>query len=317
MNGFLPSKQHTYFKLWWQAIRPRTLLVSIAPVLLGQFLVWQAFDSNPGVVEQASVSEFSWWLALLCIFCALMLQIAVNLANDYFDYYSGVDGANRVGPKRVTQRNLIDPKKVKQGFIFFLLLGIFLGLVILLTSSIQLLWLGILCVLAVLTYTSGPYPLAYNALGECIVFWIFGPIAVIGSYYAQYQTMDVWLWLPACQMGFLAAAIMLTNNIRDYSSDAAAGKRTVVFYMGVSNGRFAYQFMIILSVVCAIAYSVIRYEIALLTLLLLPGGIILCRSIGRRDGTELNRQLGQTAQFMLGSSIFLILDLMLIKRWLL
>jgi len=63
---------------WMLATRPRTLPAAIAPVVLGSAMA--VADKN-----------FVWLPAICALIVALLLQIGVNLANDYFDYLKGID----------------------------------------------------------------------------------------------------------------------------------------------------------------------------------------------------------------------------------
>ena len=55
---------------------------------------------------------------------ALLLQIGVNLANDYFDYVKGIDTQDRLGPPRVTHSGLIPARHVKVGMQATIMLSI-------------------------------------------------------------------------------------------------------------------------------------------------------------------------------------------------
>lgn len=302
-------KKQFHLKLWLLAVRPRTLLISVAPIVLSQFLAWQVLDHSHGETINASARTFSWLLAFLCLSCALLLQVAVNLANDYFDHRSGVDTDNRLGPARVTQQGLLGPERVKSGFIVSLILGVVAGLAVMALGGTQLFWLGLLCVFGVLTYTSGPYPLAYNALGELVVFLVFGPVAIMGGYFAQTQALDMQLWLPACHTGLLAAAIMLTNNVRDDIGDRKAGKRTIVFYLGVPLSRLLYQIVVLVAALCALMFTVGKTGGAGVVLVALPWALWLCWKFQHRQGEQLNAQLAQTAQFMMLSTLLMLVDI--------
>jgi 1,4-dihydroxy-2-naphthoate octaprenyltransferase len=59
--------------------------------------------------------QFALLPALAALAGSLLLQIGVNLANDYFDHVRGVDGPERRGPVRVTQSGLISPGRVRLG----------------------------------------------------------------------------------------------------------------------------------------------------------------------------------------------------------
>ncbi|MCV6627337.1 MAG: hypothetical protein OIF38_14655, partial [Cellvibrionaceae bacterium] len=93
-------------KEWFLAVRPQTLIISIAPILLSQVEVYQA-------ICEAGQGNFSWTIAWLALACAVALQVSVNLANDYFDYLAGVDGELRQGPARVDGKGGIALEQVK------------------------------------------------------------------------------------------------------------------------------------------------------------------------------------------------------------
>lgn len=284
--------------LWFHAIRPNTLWASVAPILLSQVLVHQLSE------------QFSWLVALIIFSCGVSLQIAVNLGNDYFDYLKGVDSPAHLGPTRVIQQNLLSLQQVKHGFLSFLALGIILGLVLVLLTYWQLLTIGIICVVAVLAYSGGPKPLASAALGEFAVFWVFGPITVLGGFYAQAGELPYLLWFPASQMGLLSAAIMLVNNIRDIPTDSLANKFTLPQAVGDRLARHLYNLSLLLSFTMILGLAWALSLQLLISWLLLPLLIALILMIYRRKGKKLNRQLIQTAQFNLLSAVCLSADLL-------
>ena len=82
-------------KHWILAARLRTLPAAIAPVLLG----WSICeDRHTGA-------------AVAALLGAILIQIATNFANDYFDFINGADTDDRVGPTRATQAGLIPHHK--------------------------------------------------------------------------------------------------------------------------------------------------------------------------------------------------------------
>ena len=99
---------------WILAIRPRTLPAAIGPLLVGNVLALQ-------------LEQFSSFIAVISMLCALLLQIAVNLANDYFDFKSGVDTEERLGPVRVTQSGMLSPTAVRNAMILCLVLALIVG----------------------------------------------------------------------------------------------------------------------------------------------------------------------------------------------
>ena len=59
------------------------------------------------------------------------------------------------------------------------------GLALAALSSWWLVAVGAVCIVAAWTYTGGPLPYGYRALGEVFVFVFFGPVAVVGTTFVQ------------------------------------------------------------------------------------------------------------------------------------
>lgn len=310
-------------KDWFLAVRPQTLIISLAPILLSQGLAYHALE--------LSSAPFHFSLAALALACAVCLQIAVNLANDYYDCLSGVDHVLRKGPARIDGRGAISLGQLRRVFLGFLALGVVLGVSLALLVNPLLIAVGVLCVLAVLAYSAGPWPLAYNAMGELIVFWVFGPIAVFGGYSLHmptgllgsdtlpglssmathfFDSMPLSLWYPAVAMGSLAAAVMLVNNIRDRESDQLAAKRTLAGLLGDRPSRSLYIALIILAAVMVNLVETSVESFWQWRYTVLPAAAYLVLGIVRREGRALNTQLGQTAVFMLLAALATVMDVL-------
>ena len=259
---------------WLLAARPKTLPAALAPVVLSQAM---AFAGGP-----ASIT-----LALVIAACALGLQIAVNLANDLFDFQRGVDTGARLGPARAAQSGWLSLAELRLGLALVLVLTVFAGLWLVVQGGWPFFWLGVASVLALLAYSGGPLPLAACGLGEVAVFLFFGLLAVAGSYYLQAHTLPADVWLAAVQMGCLTAAIMLVNNIRDRESDRRGGRFTLAIALGERGSRMLYALLLLLPFALLPLRTLSR-------LALIPA-LLLIFFIYRRSGTALNRQLAQTA----------------------
>ena len=130
-------------------------------------------------------NHFAWLPAAAALMVALLLQIGVNLANDYFDYVKGIDTENRLGPARVTQSGLIPANRVKSAMLLTIGISLRPGVYLLFVGGWPVLLIGIACICAALAYSGGPFPLASHGLGDLFVFIFFGLVAVCGTYYVQ------------------------------------------------------------------------------------------------------------------------------------
>ena len=276
------------FSAWILAIRPRTLPASIAPVIVGTAAA--LFDNR-----------FAALPALAAMIGAILLQIGVNLANDYFDHQSGIDTDERLGPVRVTQSGLISPSGVKRAMAMAMSAAAAVGIYLTYTVGWPVLIIGTASILAALAYSGGPYPLASHGLGDIFVFIFFGPVAVCGTYYVQALQVTsrvIWLSLP---IGLLITAIMVVNNLRDIPTDTKSGKKTLAVFLGVRQTRLEY------SVLVAMAYGipVVLYLATglggwiLLPLLSIPLAVPVHQSVRRSKGIQLNTALARTAALSL------------------
>jgi 1,4-dihydroxy-2-naphthoate polyprenyltransferase len=290
-------------KLWVLAIRPKTLVAGLIPVLLGDALA-----------AREAQHSFSKLLAPLA--WTLLIQIACNLNNDYYDFKRGADTAERLGPVRVTQSGLMTPEMVLMGTLAFFGAAILVGLH--LTSQLGLPALGLVgvSVLTAHAYTGGPFPLGYNGLGDVAVFIFFGLVPVALTYYVETLRLTPLVWAIALVPGFLGMAILAVNNVRDAATDARAGKRTLVVLLGTRFGRAQYATVLILAVLVPVALWLSGQvgPTILLTLLALPLARVPLTRMLRDSGAVLNEALAETARFELVFGLLMTLGLWLDSR---
>lgn len=212
---------------WVEAARPKTLPASASPVLLGCALAYYdgAFDVVP---------------ALLCFLVALFAQVASNFANDYFDFKKGADGEGRLGPERAVAQGWITPKAMLAGTFVALGLACLFGLLLVCFADWRLIGVGIAVAIGVLAYSAGPFPLAYNGLGDVCVLLFYGVIPVCFTYYIQTLSFSLLSFLLSVALGLLSVNILVVNNYRDYGQDKVARKRTTVVLFGRRFGRVFY-----------------------------------------------------------------------------
>jgi 1,4-dihydroxy-2-naphthoate octaprenyltransferase len=268
---------------WLEGARPRTLPAAVAPVLAGTGVA--AFDG-------AAV----WWKALLALFVALALQLAVNYANDYSDGIRGTD-ADRVGPMRLVGSGAARPEQVKRAaFLAFGVAAVF-GLLLAVTTSWWLVLVGLVCMVAAWFYTGGEKPYGYLGLGEVMVFVFFGLVAVMGTTYVQTEALTLPSFYAAVGVGALACAILVANNLRDIPTDREVGKRTLAVVLGDEQTRYLYTFLVVLSVIALVGIALETSVLALLALVFLAAAVPATRIVlGGTTGRGLIVVLQRTGQ---------------------
>lgn len=293
---------------WLLAARPRTLLLASAGVLLGTLLA-------------AADGRAAWGVAALTLLTATALQVLSNLANDYGDSLHGADSGARLGPARAVQSGLITLGSMRRAVLTLTVLTAASGLALiwLALGARSPLWalgfalLGGAAIWAAIAYTATARPYGYAGLGDLLVLIFFGPVAVLGSYLLQAQTLRPSLWLPALSAGLLATAVLNVNNLRDLASDRAAGKRSVPVRLGPRWGRLYHLLLLTGAVVAAAVYAALeppapsatspwRFLFVLALPPLAASGAAVWR---RRDPRALDPLLKQTALSALAFALLL------------
>ncbi len=303
------SPPQSKIRAWYQALRPRVFTATYVPVGLAGIV---ALDD--GVFEAGAF--------LLALIGTLFLQSAANLINEYADYRRGADRLKQAGQGMIIKHKILEPAIVCAGAILTTVAGSLIGLYLLAHSG-PLLWLiGIGGVLVAITYTAGPFPLAYNGLGEIAVAIFMGPAIVVGTYYVMSPTVTsariAELCLISLPVAFMVSAILHANNIRDMEADRAVNKRTLAVIFGIRFARAEYIFLVLgayISQAVVIAGDLIP-PLTLLTLITLPEALRLIRIFNTSRAVPLMHQAqGRTAKLhgqvglllVLGWSLSLVL----------
>jgi len=279
---------------WTLAVRPRTLPASLAPVIVGSAAAY-------------ADGGFSPWLALAALACSMLLQVSVNLANDYFDTRGGHDLTYRQGPPLGMQTGLIPAARMKGAMALTGALCILSGTPLVLAGGLPILLIGAASILITFAYSAGPFPLGSHCLGELVVFLFFGLVGVCGTYYVQTLGLT---WLPvvsAVPVGLLITAILVVNNIRDVRSDAHIGKKTLAVMLGDRRSRQAYAILVTLPYLFPFVLLAINglSPWALLPLVTFPNAARAIRLVVNESGPTLNQGLALTAKLALLYSLFL------------
>lgn len=218
-------------KAWLLAARPKTLSAAAVPVMIGTAFAWRNTSE-----------QFNWIPAILCLLFAWIMQIDSNLVNDYFDFKKGNDDETRLGPKRACSEGWITSDAMVWGILITTLLGCMTGIPLILYGGLEMVMVGIACVVFCFLYTT---LFSYHGLGDILVLLFFGIISVCCTYYVcmplhqQIPTGEVIASSIAC--GLAIDALLIVNNYRDIDNDRSNGKITLAVRLGESKTRRLYE----------------------------------------------------------------------------
>lgn len=288
---------------YWRMIRTHTLTASFIPVLLGTFIVL-------GQVE------LKWGLFLAMLVASVLIQIATNLFNEYYDYKRGLDHEGSIGIGGSIVRDGFTP-----GQVLGIALGMYgvaavLGLYIAASTSWHLIWIGLLSMVVGFLYTGGPLPIAYTPFGEIVAGLFMGYVIIGISGYIQIGTVTSELLLVSFPMALLIGAILLANNIRDLDNDKVNGRKTIACLVGHRRAVLVLAGFFIAALI-GITVAVFGFGVTpwvLLSLLTIP---IMVRAVKRfwvkREPAELMPAMAMTAKVNTLFGAWMVIGLMVAR----
>ncbi len=269
-------------------MRLRTLPLSVAGILLGGMLAVSEGYRSTGIF-------------IFGLLTALSLQIVSNIANELGDLQKGTDNENRLGPIRSVQSGHLTFENLKVMLIIFVVISILSGLLLVgisfgslkYLSSLLMLLLGALAVVAAIKYTFGSKAYGYIGLGDFFVFLFFGPVSVLGMYLLMAKSLNFTAALPAASIGLLSTAMLNQNNMRDIENDTVFQKKTLAVRMGLEGAKKYHLTLIVLAFILMTLYCIIKSidPVGYLYLVTLPLFVWHLGYVLRNDGKSLDKHM--------------------------
>ena len=210
-------------KEFFMCTRPHSYPASIAPVLFGATYAL-------GYEIKFSILKF-----ILFLLACLLIQAATNLFNEYYDYKHGLDKIDSEGISGSIVKGNLSPREVMVGALVLYALAFILGLILTFMTSLYVLLVGLVCMLAGYFYTGGKYPIAYSPFGEVVSGFFMGTIIISLSFYFQTGYVNADIIVVSLPLFIMIGAILLANNIRDLDNDKESGRRTYAILVGRNN----------------------------------------------------------------------------------
>lgn len=205
--------------VWWQAVRPFSLVVAAVPGVVGTAALLPDHRVRPLV-------------ALGCVVLAALLLAGTNSLNDAEDASTGADDVATARPSLSLRQGWIDAAGARRVATACFVAAALLGAVMVgALHKPGLLLLGAGALLVGWAYTAPPLRLAYRPLGELASGLPIGLGVTWGTAAAQTDRIPASVWWSAVPLALLTAAVLHANNARDRVHDRTVGKRTLATYL--------------------------------------------------------------------------------------
>ncbi len=209
---------HSKVKTYILETRPWSFSMTIISVTLG---------AVPAVYS----NRFDWLLYVLVLIGMLGAHGASNVINDYFDVKNKVDL-----PESPTARyrehyllkGVLTPGKVLTLSIVLYAVAGAIAVYLIILRGLPILYITAAGAFLSFFYTGGPVKYKYRALGEIAVFFAWGPLMLLGTYYAvtgSWEGFLLPLWISVPQ-GLWVTLVILANNMKDTDFDGSVGIKT-------------------------------------------------------------------------------------------
>ncbi|MBL8383187.1 MAG: 1,4-dihydroxy-2-naphthoate octaprenyltransferase [Burkholderiales bacterium] len=271
-------------RAWLVALRPRTLLLGLAPLAPA----WAAVRAAGG--------ELSFGTAVLTLAAVVAIQAGTNLVNDAGDWRRGADGPARRGPPRAAASGWLSASALDRAAALCFAVALVAGAALARIGGWPVVVIGAAAVACGIAYTAGPRPIAYGGGGEWLVLAFFGPVAAGGAAYLHDGALHGAALAAGVMLGCLAAAVLAINNARDAPTDRAAGRRTLAVRRGPAFARAQIRALLALPFGIALAWAALTAAAAPLPALAAApyAGVLAARAADARDGAAFNALLRST-----------------------
>lgn len=246
-------------KNWIIATRPWSFPASAMPALFAMAYVFYMQDS---------IESIHWGYGVAALLGAVLFQASGNLIGDYFDYMYKVDRKESLGSSRMLVDGVFTPKTIFWFGLIVLCIGILLGLFLWSQTGNDLLWIGIVGALGTFFY----YKLKYMALGDVLIFVIYGPLIALGTAFVMTNQLYWEVVVLSIPIAFLVVNILHANNTRDMRDDKLANIKTQALLLGEKGSRIQYAFLAIGAYVAVAIFVLLNMisPLALLVIVTLP-----------------------------------------------
>ncbi len=257
--------------LAFQLAAPHTWVAAIMPVLFS--------------IEYSAITysgKVSILLALILLAICILMQSAVNVLNDYFDFKKGTDSAENSSDDAfdaVLVYNNLNPKSVCSLAIGFLIVAAGMGFYLVYLTGWILLVIGLIGALIVFLYSGGKTPISYMPIGELVSGFVMGGLIPLACCYTLSGVFEPLVLLVALPFIFGIGMILFTNNTCDIEKDINAQRKTISVVLGRDMAPNYYHVAILVWIVLIAVLVGLFYPAGMLIVIMVLAAFPVLRAI--------------------------------------
>jgi 1,4-dihydroxy-2-naphthoate octaprenyltransferase len=188
---------------------------------------------------------------LLAMIGSILVHMTVNIINDYYDFVNRIDFNTQRTPfsggSGVLPLNLLKPKQAFWFATSCLLIAMGIGFYFVMAKGWAL--FPLLLIAGFSSYFYNVY-LSKWLVGELFAGLNFGPLLVLGSYYAQTGRYSWGTLFASLAPGILTANLLFLNEFPDREADQKGGRKHLVISMGRKDASFLFVALLGASYFC-------------------------------------------------------------------
>ena len=251
--------------LWWMAVRPCVFPMTAISVLIGILL---AAAAGPFGLTHGG-------LAVLVLIGSLAAHAGNNLLNDYIDVHEGIDRAGyfrtEYAPHPILSGQLTE-NQVLLGAAVLHAIDLVVLCILVAVVGWGIAGFALVGLFLSIAYVAPPFSFKRRGLGELTAAVVWGPLMIVGAYYALRGNAPASVWLLSLPYGILVGAVLVGKHLDKLPQDAEKGVGTLPVRLGAERSRQLVVSLVHLFLIAVAALVIIGATGAwvLLALLALP-----------------------------------------------
>lgn len=216
--------------------------------------------------------DFSILLSLLAVIGVVLSHAAGNLFDDYFDYIKKKTNFRdelqhkgfraRIGKCPYLTSGATSIKKLLFVACLLSFISVAIGITLIYYRGIDILYFMIISGILIISYSGAPLRLSYRGMGELMIGVLFGPLNMMGVYYAACGTLDMSIVLISIPVGMLVANILYVHSILDYEPDKEIGKHTLAVLLDNKKAMLVVQAILLFAPYAIISFGILTHHIS-------------------------------------------------------